>query len=112
MAESPLGMKAGLEAVNRLKMEKDEQVRALRLQLEQIEYEAKRAFEQANEVDPRNRRVGSELERRWNEKLEKVDSLKTALAEKDRSELRLDRNFKLGRYFADRWQKNFYILIS
>lgn len=30
--------------------------------------EAQRAYEQYNEVDPRNRLVASELERRWNEK--------------------------------------------
>ena len=54
---NPLEMRASLEAVNRLKTEKDEQVRALRLQLEQLNYEAKRAFELYNEVDPRNRLV-------------------------------------------------------
>ena len=38
--------------------------------LEQLEYEARKAFEQYDAVDARNRLVASELERRWNEKLE------------------------------------------
>jgi len=108
-AVSPLGMRASLEAVNQLKMEKDEQGRALRLQLEQMEYEAKRAFEQYNEVDPRNRLVASELERRWNEKLEKVDSLKTALAEREReawvlSEEEEEAILELGERFGEVWE--------
>jgi len=37
-------MRASLEAVNRLKREKDEQRRALYLHLRQMDYEAKRAF--------------------------------------------------------------------
>jgi hypothetical protein len=99
---------ASLEAVNRLNREKDEQVRALRLQLEQMDYEAKRAFEQYNEVDPRNRLVASELERRWNEKLEKVESLKTALAERDReawvlSEEEEEAILELGERFGEVW---------
>ncbi len=107
-AVSPLGMRAGLEAVNRLKMEKDEQGRALRLHLRQMDYEAKRAFEQYNEVDPRNRLVASELERRWNEKLEKVESLKTALAERDReawvlSEEEEEAILELGERFGEVW---------
>jgi hypothetical protein len=33
--------------------------------LEQLEYEAKKAFEQYDAVDARNRLVAGELERRW-----------------------------------------------
>ena len=43
---------------------------ALSSKLEQLEYEAKKAFEQYDAVDARNRLAASELERRWNEKLE------------------------------------------
>ena len=42
---------------------------ALSSKLEQLEYEAKRAFEQYDVVDARNRLAAAELERRWNEKL-------------------------------------------
>jgi hypothetical protein len=50
--------------------------------------EATRAFEQYDEVDPRNRHVASDLEARWNSKLEQVEKLKTSLGELD-SEVRL-----------------------
>lgn len=108
-AVSPLGMRASLEAVNRLKTEKDEQCRALRLQLESLDYEAKRAFEQYNEVDPRNRLVASELERRWNEKLEKVESLKAAVAEKEKEAVELTEEeeeeiLELGERFGEVWE--------
>jgi hypothetical protein len=49
-------------------------------QLEQLEYETRRAFEQYDEVDPRNRLVAAELERRWNEKLKERDQVKRAIA--------------------------------
>jgi hypothetical protein len=108
-AVSPLGMRASLEAVNRLKTEKDEQCRALHLQLEQMDYEAKRAFEQYNEVDPRNRLVASELERRWNEKLEKVESLKAALAGEKKevavlTEEEEEKIIELGEQFGEVWE--------
>lgn len=50
-------------------------------QLEQLEYDAARAFEQYNEVDARNRLVASELERRWNVQLEAFESARASLAE-------------------------------
>jgi hypothetical protein len=81
----------------------------LRLQLEQMDYEAKRAFEQYNEVDPRNRLVASELERRWNEKLEKVEHLKAALAEKEKEAVVLTEEeeeeiLELGERFGEVWE--------
>ena len=42
--------------------------------LEQLEYEAKKAFEQYDAVDARNRLVAGELERRWNEKLKEIEA--------------------------------------
>ncbi len=57
-------MKAILEAVQRLKEKNDDKRNALARQLEQLEYEERRAFEQYDEVDPRNRLVASELESR------------------------------------------------
>jgi DNA invertase Pin-like site-specific DNA recombinase len=105
---SPLGVRAGLEAMVRHRSQRDEQCRALRLQLEQMDYEAKRAFEQYNEVDPRNRLVASELERRWNEKLEEVESLKAALAEKEKEAVVLTEEeeeeiIELGERFGEVW---------
>lgn len=76
---SPYGVKASLMAIERLKSGHDEKIKALNRQLEQIQYEAERVFEQYNSVDPRHRLVADELERRWNEKLEQVEKLKLSL---------------------------------
>lgn len=80
---SPLGMAASFEAIERRRSADDHRRQALTLQLQQVEFEARRAFEQYNEVDARNRLVAAELERRWNEKLEEVERLKSTLAEFD-----------------------------
>lgn len=78
---SPLGVRASLAAIERLTDRRDEAREALERQLEESEYESRRAFEQYNEVDPRNRLVAAELERRWNAKLEDVETLRTRLEE-------------------------------
>lgn len=78
---SPLGMRASVKAIERRRSENDEQRAALSLQLQQLEYEVRRAFEQYDEVDPRNRLVASELERRWNDKLAEAQELRATLAE-------------------------------
>jgi len=80
---SPLGLQASLEAIERLSEQEHEQRKALERKLEQLEYEAQRAFEQYNEVDPRNRLVASELERRWNAKLEDVEAAKAVITALD-----------------------------
>jgi DNA invertase Pin-like site-specific DNA recombinase len=78
---SPLGMRASVQAIERRRSEQDEQRAARSLQLQQLEYEAQRAFEQYDEVDPRNRLVASELERRWNDKLAESQEMRATLAE-------------------------------
>ncbi len=80
---SPLGVRASLEAADRLGSQQDERREAMQRQLEQLEYEAARASEQYNDVDSRNRLVASELERRWNGKLEQLESARSTLAEMD-----------------------------
>ncbi len=77
---SPLGVQASLAALEERSMAEDGSRGALRLQRDQLEYEAQRAFEQYDEADPRNRLVAAELERRWNEKLEQVETVRAALA--------------------------------
>jgi ferric-dicitrate binding protein FerR (iron transport regulator) len=77
---SPLGVQASLAALEERLMAEDGSRGALRLQREQLDYEAQRAFEQYNEADPRNRLVAAELERRWNEKLEQVEAVRAGLA--------------------------------
>jgi hypothetical protein len=105
---SPLGVEASLEAMERMQLEGDEKRRALLRQLEQVEYETRRAFEQYDEVDPRNRLVAEELERRWNDKLEEVERVKATLSELEETKPSLDEEQKatiraLGRDLSLVW---------
>jgi len=105
---SPLGVQASLEAIERRRVADDERREALALQLQQLQYEAQRAFEQYDEVDPRHRLVAAELEQRWNDKLKQVEKLKVALAERDRETEPLDEEERetilaLGRQFEQVW---------
>lgn len=78
---SPLGVEASLRALDELSVGDAAQRIALASKLEQLEYEARKAFEQYDSVDARNRLVAGELERRWNEKLEEIARTKHRLAE-------------------------------
>jgi DNA invertase Pin-like site-specific DNA recombinase len=78
---SPLGVEASLRALEELSAGDAAQRIALSSKLEQLEYEARKAFEQYDSVDARNRLAASELERRWNEKLEEIASTKRRLSE-------------------------------
>lgn len=107
-ALSPLGVRASIEAIEQMDEGADERRHALALQLRQGEYEMQRAFEQYNEVDPRNRLVAAELERRWNEKLQQVNQLKSALAELDDQQRTLTDDQRqtlhdLGQHFEQVW---------
>ncbi len=79
----PLGLEAALRALE----QNDEHFETLRRQrqlaLEQAQYEARRAQRQYDAVDPDNRLVAGELERRWNESLQQVRQLETDLVEFD-----------------------------
>ena len=75
-AIGPLGIEASLRAVEELNASGTAQRTALSRKLEQLEYEARKAFEQYDAVDARNRLAAGELERRWNEKLEEVELVK------------------------------------
>jgi len=65
----PLGVEAAIKAIESRDVETDEKLRQTELVLEQVRYEAARARRQYDAVDPDNRLVASELERRWNERL-------------------------------------------
>ncbi len=67
-AISPLGLKASVAAIERLSDQGSDQRAALRRQIQQVEYEAQRAFDQYNQVGPANRLVTEVLEQRWNDK--------------------------------------------
>lgn len=69
---SPLGMQAALQAVEQHADDVHAKQRQLELALEQARFEAARAQRQFDAVDPGNRLVATELERRWNERLAEV----------------------------------------
>jgi DNA invertase Pin-like site-specific DNA recombinase len=65
----PLGVEAALAAMEAHSRENQEKRRHVELALEQARYETARARRQYDVVDPDNRLVAGELERRWNERL-------------------------------------------
>ena len=77
-------IEAALEVAARAAEQQSQRHRALSLELEQARYEARWAERQYNGVDPENRLVAGELERRWNEKLERVAELERAYAQAER----------------------------
>jgi hypothetical protein len=77
-AVSPLGVEVGFRVLEQLEQDIAAQRRQRELQLEQSRYEARLAQRQYDAVDPDHRLVASELERRWNEKLERVNHLEQA----------------------------------
>jgi DNA invertase Pin-like site-specific DNA recombinase len=71
-AIQPAGVTAAVEALERLHAEHDLTRQALTLAVEKARYEAQRAQRQYDRVDPDNRLVAGELERRWNDTLAQV----------------------------------------
>src|SRR5580700_176462 len=80
---SPLGVEASLKALEELRTGEIAQRSILSSKLDQLQYEARKAFEQYDAVDARNRLVASELERRWNAKLEEIEVVKQQLSSLD-----------------------------
>lgn len=76
----PLGIEAALAAVNSGEDRNRDQRRQAELALEAARYEAALARRQYDAVDPDNRLVAGELERRWNERLVEAQRLETQMA--------------------------------
>ena len=79
-AIAPLGIEASLAVIEQHHAAMSDRRAALTRELQQLEYEAGRTFEQYDQADPHNRLVAEVLERRWNEKLEAVEKVKAELA--------------------------------
>jgi len=76
---APLGVEAALQAAEQL-ARRDGALREQReLELTQAQYESERAYRQYQAVDPLNRLVAGELERRWNAALQRVSELQEAV---------------------------------
>jgi hypothetical protein len=83
-AISPVNVRVATQVMDQIEQELISQRRQRELQLEQARYEARLAQRQYDAVDPSNRLVAGELERRWNEKLERVTELERAFTQAER----------------------------
>jgi DNA invertase Pin-like site-specific DNA recombinase len=76
---APLGIEAALAAQEARSRASQDKRRQLELALEQARYEVGRARRQYDSVDPDNRLVAAELEKRWNQRLVVVHDLEAEL---------------------------------
>ena len=83
----PIGIQAALEAWDTLQQNQDHKHRSLQLALEKAQYEAQRIRRQYNAADPENRLVTGELEKRWEQALQKVAQLETQFNEAQESQI-------------------------
>jgi hypothetical protein len=100
-----------LKAIEELRAGDTAQRAALSSKLEQLEYEAKKAFEQYDAVDARNRLAAAELERRWNQKLEEIEATKLSLSTLDEKRHVLsaeeeERIRWMGTHFVEIWNSD------
>jgi DNA invertase Pin-like site-specific DNA recombinase len=76
---TPFGIEAAIEAIESLQGASDERIQQKALALEHARYEVTRARRQYDGVDPANRLVAAELERRWNQALTTEANLEAEL---------------------------------
>jgi hypothetical protein len=76
----PLGIEAAVKAIETQTSETSAAQRQLELSLQQARYEAAHARRQFDAVDPANRLVAGELERRWNDALQTVHRIEGEMA--------------------------------
>lgn len=81
----PAAVEAAVLASQTAQRQQDDVRQALQRDLEAASYEAQRARKQFDAVDPDNRLVADELERRWNQALERVRQLEQRLEERSAS---------------------------
>ena len=78
---SPGGVEAARKASEEEACGHDDVVSSLSLAAEESRYATDRAWRQYDAIDPENRLVAAELERRWNVELEKLEGLELRIAE-------------------------------
>ncbi len=110
-AISPHGIAASLEAIAHAREDGSDKRTALERQLQQVRYEAERAFAQYDQVEPGNRLVAEVLEERWNSKLEEQKRVAKELDDLNEATAALTREDKLklrglGEHFADVWNSD------
>lgn len=103
-AASPTSLEVATGVLNQIEQNLRAQRHQREMQLEQARYEARLAQRQYDAVDPDHRLVASELERRWNEKLERVAQLEKAFAQAEQEaqwELSSDERKAIARLSGD-----------
>lgn len=108
-ALEPVGTDASLNAWKHLQDEQDQKREAIQLAAQKARYEADRVRRQYDAVDPTNRLVADELERRWNEALQQVATVEERLKEDaadrmDLSEVQRERLLELGADLKQMWE--------
>ena len=78
----PLAIEASLKAIEELNKGIEAERKLLELEMQNAEYETERAYRQYNKVDPENRLVSAQLEKKWNSCLELTEEIKKRLSEK------------------------------
>lgn len=73
-------VQAAVQAIEQMREQQRQHRHAVELELEQARYDARLAARRYEAVDPANRLVASELERRWNASMERVSALERRLA--------------------------------
>jgi DNA invertase Pin-like site-specific DNA recombinase len=106
----PLGIEAALATMRAHGEHQDDKRKQLENAIQQAQYEAARARRQYDAVDPDNRLVAGELERRWNDKLVQLRDLEIQLesvtATKETPDVTADdraRLMTLGQDLARAW---------
>lgn len=103
-ALAPAQLDIALQAIEQLQQERRALQQQWERQREQARYEAHLAQRQYDAVDPDNRLVAAELERRWNAKLEALHNLEQAYAEAQRQArfaVSVDERAAIGRLAQD-----------
>jgi len=77
----PASIEAAVLAMQQEKLQENEILSALKMELEAAHYSARRIENQFNATDPANRLVANELERRWNEALQSVQQIEMRIAQ-------------------------------
>jgi excisionase family DNA binding protein len=95
-ALQPAGVQAALDAIEQVGAAHDTKRQAVTLALEKARYEAQRAQRQYDLVDPAHRLVAGELERRWNEALERVTELEAQVATLKNQQITLSEEQRQG----------------
>jgi DNA invertase Pin-like site-specific DNA recombinase len=107
-AVEPFALEAAILAAEQKEEERSQEIRNVTLQVEAAQYEADRAFEQFNLVDPKNRLVADTLENQWNDKLGALQEAKERLQAVEKGTVTLSEDQKkrlenLAGHFEQVW---------